>query len=693
MLLNDIKLADIARALPGSLLIVAADGTVVDADATGWEIFGGKALTLNSPLQGLFIDPNEKMERYLGMCRRNRQAVPGKFSVQGSDGVINTYMVRGAAIAAANPGEVCLHLEDVTASSNSRRFILLNQTIERLRVEIKTRQRVEAVLEAEKQTLASVFDGKSLIDSLNILANTVEKHSEGMLVSILLMDENQCLRHAAAPSLPKDYIEAIDGVAVGPNVGSCGTAAYTKTTVIAADIATDPRWADYRELALSAKLHACWSAPIISSDGNALGTLALYYRAVREPLEDELRLIDNSAYVASIAIERFRSQESLKESLAREHLAREEAEAQNLVKDEFLAMLGHELRNPLSAINNATLATHAIINKGTTGDSDRLIQIILHETQLLKRILDDLLDISRLSRGKLQLQMEQFSLDEFADKLVTSVLACYPDRKIHFAVEDSLGPIMADSSRVRQSLQNLIDNAIKYSSKDDEVSVAIGSDVDNAIFEVIDTGRGIDNSQLASIFEPFAQFDVPIARSNSGLGLGLALVKRFANMHGGEVTASSEGAGRGSRFTLTIPRGNVDVEDLSLVQSDDPAVFERKRVLVVEDNDSAREGLCELLQFWGHEVLAAADGRQALKIIHEACPQVALVDIGLPILDGYAVAKSVRQTLPASVITLVALTGYGQDSDRDRALESGFDRHLVKPAGIDDLIEIFGEPS
>lgn len=690
-LIEELQAADIGDLLPGITLIVDSDGNISDANVAGWSLLGCGRGQPGISLTDVIAEPAERVERFLAMCRRNRSAVPSRFTIKSDDGGETEFMARGAAIRSGNPGDVLLFLEEKSSATNVQKLVVLNETIDQLRLEVKLRRNIESILEAEKQTLAAVFKGESLIDALGILANAIEANSDGMLVSILLLEDDRYLRHAVAPSLPSDYVTAIDGLEIGPDVGSCGTAAFTSRPVISSDVLQDTRWTDFLDLAMAADLRACWSCPIIASNGSVLGTLAMYFRSPREPSENELQLIENSAYVASVAIERYRSQQMLTGMLAREQRDREEAEAQNRAKDEFLAMLGHELRNPLGAIMNAALAIESAGNE--TQPDDSLLKIILNESRLLKRILDDLLDISRLSRGKLKLQKSTFSIGEFVEELVTAVNVTYRDRQVDIVMDDDPGLMCADRARLRQSVQNLIDNAMKYSEAGDSIEIRIFGAEDAVSIVVTDSGHGIDASLLEAIFEPFTQSEMTIDRSNSGLGLGLALVKRFAEMHGGDVTVSSEGEGRGSCFTLTMPRGDVDPDALQSIPAPAIPADSMKRILVVEDNKNARDGLCQLLDMWGYEVLEAGDGREALDIIRSDCPDVALVDIGLPVVDGYEVARSVRQDADLQALTLVALTGYGQASDRERALEAGFDMHIVKPADVDSLIKVFGAPA
>ncbi len=688
---ENLTLGDVADILPDPFVVVDKDGSILFLNARARSaLLEGDTATDN--VKDLFGEPTEAVERFLTMCSRNLQPVPGKFSIQREDGSIDEYLIRGGRVRRGDVDAIGLNFHDKSKAGENERFRVLNETIDRLRLEIKARKHVEAVLEAEKQTLACVISGQPLPVAMKLLAEALEKQADGLLVSILLLEDGTRLRHAAAPSLPDHYTNAIDGLEIGPDVGSCGTAAFTRLTTIAVDIMQDPRWEPFRDLAESANVRACWSTPIISSGGDVLGTLAMYYRVPRAPSDDELRLIANSAYVAGIVIEKYRSQEALAELLERERQLRERAEFENNAKDEFLAMLGHELRNPLSAIANAAFALEA---KNDADDAVRkLYKIVVNETTLLKRILDDLLDISRLSQGKLKLRREPVALDKFVDELETAMRSAYPERPVQFEIRGEPGVVHADASRLRQSVQNLLDNAIKYSVQGDEVRFRLDAADDRILIQVSDTGQGIEPELLSTIFEPFVQADRSIERTASGLGLGLALVKRFTEMHGGEIDVASGGPGCGSTFTLTLPRSEAEVAAVDV----EPALLSANvtrgpcKILVVEDNTNARDGLCELLKLWGHKVYAAADGKEALDVFRSERPQVALVDIGLPLIDGYEVATAVRKESGNGDIKLVALTGYGQESDRKRAIDAGFDTHIVKPAHIKDLIAVLGEP-
>lgn len=694
MLPADLDGWQIAELLPGAVLLVDLDGRLAGANGRGRKILGASSGEIRGrPLTQWIEESEADLAEFLRRCARGRQLLPGSLTVRTNGGGTKRVQVSGARAGELDDDTVLVMLwaGGPDAAASVQRFSTLNETIEQLKREVLARRRAEALLEAEKRVLAMIANGVPLEEALLGLARSVEDNTAGMFVSLLLLDDEGRLRHAASPSLPDRYSEAIDGVAIGPNVGSCGTAAYLGETVIVSDIDNDPRWADFREVALRDGLRACWSTPVRSSAGEVLGTLALYYRSVREPTPPEIQLIENSAHIASIAIESHRSKQQLTEMLEREHAELERVEAENRAKDQFLAMLSHELRNPLGAVANAAYALDAL--GGTDDERARLQAIVLSESQMLKRILDDLLDLSRLSAGKLALTREPVEIGGLLDELLNSIRISHADREISFEKRTEAAWVDGDRARLVQSVQNLVDNALKYSDPDKPIEIELTADEDEVNVSVSDSGTGIDPAILPSVFEPFVQSDVSLARSKSGLGLGLALVRRFAELHGGAVAAHSEGHGKGSRFVLTLPRASAPATSVAARSDAIPSTGTSRRVLVVEDNAGAREGLCRLLQIWGHQVSAAADGEEALRLVKENPPEVALVDIGLPVLDGYELARAIRNDPSASDVQLVALTGYGQQKDRERTAAAGFEQHLVKPVDLDDLTRIFGTPA
>src|SRR5215471_8228578 len=350
-------------------------------------------------------------------------------------------------------------------------------------------------------------------------------------------------------------------------------------------------------------------------------------------------------------------------------------------RDEFLAILGHELRNPLGAIVTAV----QLMERRTEGASSAERAIILRQTRLLSRLVDDLLDVSRVASGKIVLQRSRVEIRELVERCVQSLAAAATSRRITVAVETGTEPWRLDGDPVRleQVVNNLLTNAIKYTPPGGRVEVTLEAEGASGEIRVADTGVGMDPQMLPRIFDLFAQADKTLDRSQGGLGIGLTLVRRLVEMHGGTVRAFSPGPGKGSTFVVRLPRlhsGAGAVEAPAPTAGvPEPEPGESRRILVVEDNDDLREGLASLLRNLGHEVVAAENGEEGIERAMEGSPEVALVDIGLPVVDGYAVARRIREVFGARVF-LVALTGYGLADDRRRALDAGFDEHLTKPA-------------
>jgi signal transduction histidine kinase len=362
-------------------------------------------------------------------------------------------------------------------------------------------------------------------------------------------------------------------------------------------------------------------------------------------------------------------------------------------KDEFLAMLAHELRNPLAPILNAV----QLIRKKPLTDPQLLWSRDVIERQLghLTRLVDDLLDVSRITRGKINLSRETVEVADLVARAVETVQPLIVERGHHLALDVARESIrvFGDPLRLTQAVGNVLSNAAKYTDNGGQISLT-ARQVDGIVeIRVQDTGIGIPSDMQPMIFDMFTQLNnQTTGRAQSGLGIGLALVRKLLEMHGGSVTAFSEGNGQGSEFLITLPvisnetnaaNGRAAVPLHSDTGAD--AVQVRRRILVADDNSDALESLATLLELGGHEVFSAANGALALESAERHLPEVALLDIGMPKLDGYEVARRIRAQPWGRRITLVALTGWGQESDRRRSGEAGFDSHLVKPLDLDKL--------
>jgi len=346
-------------------------------------------------------------------------------------------------------------------------------------------------------------------------------------------------------------------------------------------------------------------------------------------------------------------------------------------REEFLAILSHELRNPLGAITNALGVMDRL---ATSQDLRKAAGIIGRQATRLTRLVDDLLDVARVTSGKIVLRLEPVDLLELAERCASALREAGRARDHQLVVDGDSVLVQGDLARLEQVVNNLLDNALKYTASGGEIRLTterVGSD---AVLRVRDTGEGIRSELGARVFDLFVQEPQALDRSRGGLGLGLALVKQLVELHGGSVSMTSGGRGRGSEFVVRLPASAVRAESAPpLAPAPGAARNRRRRVLVVEDNADAREGLRLLLTYAGHEVETSEDASSGLDKLKRFRPEVALIDIGLPGVDGYALARMARQTPEARDTYLVALTGYGQAEDRQKALAAGFDTHMTKP--------------
>lgn len=355
-------------------------------------------------------------------------------------------------------------------------------------------------------------------------------------------------------------------------------------------------------------------------------------------------------------------------------------------KDEFLAMLSHELRNPLAPIRNAA---EVLRSEGASGSSiERARSVIERQVHQMTRLVDDLLDVSRITRGKVVLRKERVNLGAVVTNAVQTSRPLIEAREHRLSVSLPQEPLEleGDSTRLEQVFANLLNNAAKYTDPGGSISVEVERDGKEAVVGVRDSGVGLGPDLLPRVFDLFVQAERSADRSQGGLGIGLTLVRNLVELHGGTVEAQSEGLGRGCEFVVRLPILAAAVVDPTSREPDPALGHQACCVLVVDDSVDGAETLADLLQIWGHEVRLAFDGPTALTRAIDFQPAVVLLDIGLPGMDGYEVARRLRReaAFPANAL-LVALTGYGQDSDRRRALQAGFDEHLTKPVDLDAL--------
>ncbi len=356
-------------------------------------------------------------------------------------------------------------------------------------------------------------------------------------------------------------------------------------------------------------------------------------------------------------------------------------------RDRFLAMLAHELRNPLAAIFSAVEVMRQ--SDDVARVLPRAEAVIARQGHHMARLLDELLDISRVTHGKIELRKRPIDLCALVRDtiLANDTLIRGRDHGVVTDLADDSMWIAADPTRLEQVLTNLLHNSVKYMEPGGTIHVSTLAEEDRALLRVRDTGAGIAANDLPHIFDLFVQADRSLDRAQGGLGVGLTLVRHLVEMHGGSVTAHSDGAGLGSEFTVRLALLGQPAAPAAPPAVNMPAKRQR-RIVIVEDNADAREMLQMWLSVEGHEVDIAEDGRDGLALIERLQPDVALIDIGLPLLNGYDVARTLRARSQGPPVLLVALTGYGQPEDRQRALAAGFDEHLIKPVNLDRLTQI-----
>ena len=577
------------------------------------------------------------------------------------------------------------------------RWFGTNTDIHALKQAEVDRAQVEAALASDKKVLERIAAGAPVAEALDAIARAAEAQSaEGLICSILMLDEaGERLLHGAAPSLPEAYNRMIDGVAIGPSAGSCGTAAFQRRPVFVTDIAADPLWEGWKDLAAAHGLGACCSTPVFSSEGALLGTVAMYYRRPHQPGAHDIELIQSATHLAGIVLEKDRVDRRLRHSLEAEQAARTEAERANRMKDEFLATLSHELRTPLTAILGWTRLLR--LKPGVPEDVLRGVDVIERNAHAQTTIIQDLLDMSAILSGKVRLSLQPLDLATLVQSAVDTAMPAAQAKQI--GIQSVLDPraavlVSGDASRLQQVLWNLLSNAVKFTPKDGEILVTLDRVEDGVEVKIRDTGPGIAPQFLPYVFDRFRQADAATTRRHGGLGLGLSIVKQLVELHGGTVHAASEGEGRGATFGVRLPVISAAVEPEAPIEPrlrtgsaavPGPANAETEitgvRVLVVDDDEDAREMVKRLLEERRSIVTTAGSAEEALRVMAGGRFDVLISDLGMPGEDGHGLIRRVRSLGPdaGGDVPAVALTAYARPEDRERAIRSGFQVHMAKP--------------
>ena len=560
--------------------------------------------------------------------------------------------------------------------------------LERVLRQLRTRE--EQLRENELQLASEVNAMRRLHELVNRLLGCSDLQTaleEVLDAAISLLDadmgnvqlvnpQTRQLQIAAHRGFRENFLEHFSRNGADPSA-ICVRAVHLGQTIIVEDVEKDPDFTPHRAIAAAAGFRAVHSTPVTSRSGEFLGVLSTHFRAPHRPNERALRMIDLYARQAAEFIERIRVEESLKEADRR--------------KNEFLAVLAHELRNPLAPVRNGLQVLRLRV---TTDElSQRTVNMMDRQMTHLVHLVDDLLDVSRITRGRLALQRRKLSLTEVLASAVEasrSLIEAHGHEIVLDIRASALVAVDGDPHRLTQVFSNLISNSAKYTERGGTITVVVDCDDREATVSVRDTGIGIPPEALEDVFEMFSQIRPDDARADGGLGIGLSLVRTLVRLHGGSVSASSEGAGMGSTFTVRLPlaESNGVPTDLVIGATSSSVKSVRYRVLVVDDNRDAAESLAMLLQIDGHEVHTAIDGAEAIARTAELRPNVIFMDVGMPRMNGLEATRSIRALPFGQHISIVALTGWGQEADRHRTRDAGMDHHLVKPVSSEALQEV-----
>ena len=669
---SELDFRHLLEKLPAAAYTCDASGLITYYNSQAVELWG-RAPKLNDPEDrfcGSFKlfsakgDPIRHDECWMALAlRESKSFLREEIIVERSDGS------RATVLAHANP----MHDESgklvgavnvlVDISDRKRAEVALATLTDRYATQIADLNRLHEL----SMRLSNSLRLRPILDETLKMAVAVENADFGLLS--LCDAEGQNLELGASIGFEEEFLKKVERIPAGS--GSCGTCFAERRRVVVEDVETDPVLEPYRDEARQAGFRSVHSTPLIARTGKILGVLSTFCRQPRRPTEREMHLIDLATRQAVDFIENANLYTKLEEADRR--------------KDEFLATLAHELRNPLAPIRNSL---HIMRLTGNSTPSEGVQEMLERQVEHLVRLVDDLMEISRITRGKIELRSEPVELSSIVraalESSMTQIEAAGHQLSVSLPAERMM--LDGDAVRLAQVFSNLLNNAAKYTDHGGQIWLTARRDQEEVVVSVKDNGVGILAEKLPRVFDLFAQ--VERNRPQGGLGIGLSLVKRLVTMHGGQVEARSGGRGFGSEFTVRLPL--LPAAQSRVVNSKgtpyaSATAIPPRRILIVDDNKDAADTLGMLLRALGMEIQVVYSAAAALLALESFRPSVILTDLGMPGMDGYQLARRIRQDAGFHDVKLIALTGWGQPEDRHRSTAAGFDHHLVKPVQFDAL--------
>lgn len=544
----------------------------------------------------------------------------------------------------------------------------------------------------------------------NAIALLYESRHPGLRCSMLILEGNK-LMHGGAPSLPKVYCDAVNGLQNGPQVGSCGTSTYTGKRVVVENIETDPKWMNIKHIALPHGMRCCWSEPIKNSVGNILGAFGMYYNHCAVPNEDEIHDLESAASLAAIIMERDKNiaeienhQLNLEKRVLQRtlelQLTKEEAVKANAAKSIFLSNMSHELRTPLNAILGFSQLLNSDQVEALTANQQDNVQEIYNAGSHLLKLINDVLDLEKIETDRLTLSIEKVSVAFMIQDVLDLISPLLKTNNLKLNYQDCLNStpstvsalnIDTDPMRLKQILINLLTNAVKYNKKNGSISITYNKRNESAIrISIVDTGLGISKEDLPKIFRPFERSKIKDLAQIEGTGIGLALTKKLVAQLEGQIIVHSI-IGEGSTFECDFPMThslsstkskNTLLDILPVTQSllTRPNQY---RVLYIEDNCSNLRLVSKIFaSIPDIELLSASQAIQGIELANQYQPNLILLDMCLPVMDGMKVFKYLRDNEITSEIPIIAVSANAMPDNIHDALTAGFDGYITKPIDI-----------